>query len=605
MKSQLKIILSTILLFFISSALVTMQSCKRAVVQVPGVITKYDNSIKINATLSGIILDESGNAIKGAAVSIGSNYTISDAQGYFNFNNVSMPQHNTTVRVTKQGYFNGYKSLSVNANQRHTISLILMKKESPETFISANGATVSFAGGLSITFPSNALVNKATGVAYSGQAYVFAKTINPTTELGRMTMPGDLRGLDATNGEEKILQSFGMFVAEIFDQNGNALQVSPTTKATISLDIPSSLSAGAKASIPLWYFDEAKEMWIEEGSATKQGNKYVGDVKHFSFWNCDQPINSVYFQMTIIDQLGNPVIGYTVKLTDPTTGDSRLGYTNSAGWVGGLTPQNATLNMEVYPTSVLCPNLIPTPIYTQTVTTAVSNINLGTIVVTTSNVTTITGTIIDCANNPISNGTALIQPGYIIVNTNSSGQFSYEIPCVPTQTITVTPYDNTAGIYGNTSSGMAIVAGLNNIGNFQACGNITPFLNVTFTNTATNTIANYTFTPPSGYIVADADAIPLSYISASDSMQGNRYLHFTANDTTNGTHTIPTFVINGILNPGWNDTQFNLATASANTVTYTSFPLAPGQVIGSFSVFLTGVPSGQTYTATGNFRAQR
>ena len=41
--------------------------------------------------------------------------------------------------------------------------------------------------------------------------------------------------------------------------------------------------------MPLWYFDEQKGMWVEEGVATKQGNQYVGTVNHFTDWNCDIP----------------------------------------------------------------------------------------------------------------------------------------------------------------------------------------------------------------------------------------------------------------------------------------------------------------------------
>jgi hypothetical protein len=54
---------------------------------------------------------------------------------------------------------------------------------------------------------------------------------------------------------------------------------------------------------------------------------------------------------------------------------------------------------------------------------------------------------------------------------------------------------------------------------------------------------------------------------------------------------------------GYTDTQFTVQTVS--TATYTGFPLFPGDVLGTYTLNLVGVPSGNSYTVTGSFRAPR
>lgn len=588
------------LIAMLAIIIIGSQSCKRNYVQTPGRVTPYDNSKKVVASLSGIILDESGAPLEGASVSVGTNFANSDVNGYFTFTNISMPEHNTTVKVSKQTYFTGYRSVMISANQRHTIKMSLMKKENPQSFVAANGGAVNFNGGLSITFQANSLVSKANGAAYSGQVYVYAKVIDPTTSMGINTMPGALRGLDEANGEEKVLKSYGMLVAEMYDQNGNELQLVPTREAAIAMDVPASLQASASAKIPMWYFDDVKEIWMEEGSANLVGGKYVGTVKHFSYWNFDLQAQAIMLEMILVDGLGNPIPNAYVSLHNAANAGAH-GYSNSNGWIGGMAEANAILTLNVYLTA-LCGT--SAPIYTQTVTTQNTNINLGTITVAYPAVSNVSGVIWDCSNNPISNGTILINPGFILVNANSLGQFNYSFSCTPTTPITITAYDNASGTYGNTSSPISLATGANNLGSFAACGNTIRFLAVSMTNTFNNTTTNYTFSEPNtlpGCNVTSSN----SNIYAEDSTNLPRYLNFVADGLTSGTFPMSSLSIGGITNASWTDTQWLLSATSTNTVTYTSFPGFPNDVLGSYTATLIGQPSGNSYTITGTFRAER
>ncbi len=75
-------------------------------------------------------------------------------------------------------------------------------------------------------------------------------------------------------------------VIELEDENGVSLDILDD----IILTFHSVVGATAE-SIPLWYYDYAQGIWIEEGYATRlPDGKYEGTVSHFGTWSLSQPI---------------------------------------------------------------------------------------------------------------------------------------------------------------------------------------------------------------------------------------------------------------------------------------------------------------------------
>ena len=63
----------------------------------------------------------------------------------------------------------------------------------------------------------------------------------------------------------------------------------------------------APETIPLWHYDKTTGLWKEEGTATKNGDKYVGTVTHFSDWNCDVPEGTATIKGLVADCNNQPV----------------------------------------------------------------------------------------------------------------------------------------------------------------------------------------------------------------------------------------------------------------------------------------------------------
>lgn len=581
-------------LFLAASFLFGLQSCYKKDYTHHVDNSNYNNAATVNSSVYGIVKDESGSPIKDVVLRSGGYTAISDASGFFIFSNITTPSHNTTIVATKDSFFNGVRSLSVNENDKHFVEITMLAKGTPQVFNSQNGGTVNFSG-LSITFPTDGVVLKQGKTPYTGQVYVFAKRIDPYTDLGGTSMPGDLRAINK-NGVEKTLQSFGMFVAELYDVNGNALQIADTKDAEFSLTIPTNVVGIAPSTLPLWYFDETQGMWIEEGAGILNGNKYNGKVKHFSFWNCDVPMNAINLQMTLKDQNGNPLNGYVVKLINTVNNDTRYGTTSLSGWVGGLTYSNTILNLEVYSTGACA---VATPLYTTTITTAAANINLGVITVNLAPVAACSFNAIvhDCLGAPLSNACVYIEPLHLMLFSNALGQINYTLPCVPVSPITLKTYDLNNNVFG--TSTYTLTAGVNTLGILNACGNVTPYITINVTNTVTMATNSVTITLPNGTLNCSVQGLN-SFISGYNPQPNGESIFMQVDGASVGTFNISNATIINML--GFTDT---LNITGANTMDFIAFPPYPGDAQGTYQLNLIGSPSGDTYTATGTFRIPR
>jgi hypothetical protein len=91
-----------------------------------------------------------------------------------------------------------------------------------------------------------------------------------------------------------MFESFGFISASFFKASDPSvvLDLADGKTAQITAPIPYTLMDNAPDTIPMWYYDESTGKWMEQGTGTKVGNNYVGDVSHFTYWNFDHPHHS-------------------------------------------------------------------------------------------------------------------------------------------------------------------------------------------------------------------------------------------------------------------------------------------------------------------------
>jgi len=260
-----------------------------------------------------------------------------------------------------------------------------------------------------------------------------------------------------------------MAAVELTGASGELLQIATGQKATLTMPIPSTILSNAPATIPLWSFDEAKGLWKEEGQAIKTGSNYVGEVSHFSFWNCDVPNNYVQFNCTIKNSDGIPISQAIVKISEVgNLANARIGLTDSSGYVGGLIPANSQLLLEILP-GYFC----STPIYSQNFNSGNTNVSLGVITVNSAqSLATVSGTVTNCTGNPVTNGYIISQIGnqYFSYALSNTGSFSFSSVLCNNTTNAVLIAEDLTSLQQSAPLNQTLVSGANALGNLQACG---------------------------------------------------------------------------------------------------------------------------------------
>jgi uncharacterized protein (TIGR02145 family) len=443
-----------ILVLLFSSLVLVFNSCKKEEDTPPADNLPSSELFGSGTTVSvkGRVVDENGNAIASAVVKAGSVTTNTDAMGVFILNNVTAYQKLGCITVEKAGYFKGIRSF-VPKTGGNELQICLMTKIVSGSVNSTAGGTITIPNA-SVTLPTNGVTLNNT--AYTGTVKVAIKHFNPTSANFNDEMPGSLVGV--SDNVASSLTSYGMVGVELTDNNGQLLQIASGQTATLKFTIPATMLASAPSSIDLWSLDETNGYWKKEGVANKVNNEYVGQVSHFSFWNCDVPSNFVYINGQVINsQTQQPLSGAIVTVSSTNYG-SASDYTNNQGQYSGYVPNGVSLSITV---NVICSGS-NTVVYTGTLPAMSANTTIATIAVSLPGQTSLTGTVVGCNNQPLSNG-------YIVVNNQAfftnNGQFSASV-CG--SSCTVQAFGSNPWVSGQ-SQIVTLAGGSQAIGSLQVC----------------------------------------------------------------------------------------------------------------------------------------
>ena len=594
MKPTLRYI-AYVLLFF---ALLANYQCQKSPQDAPQPIDPLAE--KVTASIKGRVTDENNKPVNNASVVAGTTTGTTDINGFFELSNVQLAKNAGFVLVEKAGYLKGCRTIFTNSGIVNNVEIQLIPKTNRGNFAANAGGNIVIQSGTSVSFPASGVINATTNTAYTGTVNVIGAWLDPTDPKLSLIMPGNLVGLTTTN-EQKVLQTFGMIAVELEGSSGEKLNLATGKTATITMAIPVSLQASAPATIPLWFFDETKGLWKEEGSAAKQGNSYVGTVSHFSFWNCDVPNNFVNLKLTFKEPSGNPAIGYKVALKSTANNSTAYGVTDAVGSVSGAVPPSVSIEMKVY-------NKCNTLVHTQNIGPFTTNTDLGLINITTPAPASITvsGTAVKCNLSPVTNGyTDVIVDGSIYRTSINNGNFSITIErCNNATTTAQVIATDVQNLQQSSSSTLNVSAGNYSAGSISACGvSALQYINFTIGTIIHN------FTSPADSIVVyrqdtttNIQAFPKTFTDSASW----KYTSFNFSGiAAPGTYLIPasTFIVTkGNQAPplSW---QYNLT--ATTTVTITEFG-GPGQYIaGSFTGTMRESTTNVTVTGTCNFRVRR
>lgn len=362
-----------------------------------------------SGTITGKVTSVSNSPAAGVEVRAGGAVTYTNSKGEFYLPGVSSGKR-VLVTFKSNSFATTQKIADVAKGRTTYIDASMLYVGTRANLNAVSGGTV-IVSGASVLFPANALVD-SKGKPFAGTAQVKATYFDPTNPIFYGCFPGEFAGVRTDNSETSI-ESFGFINVEITN-NAEQLQLAAGKPATITMPIPAAIRAKAPATIPLWYYDETRGKWIEEGSATKQGNNYVGTVAHFSSWNCDQPTQTSYLEGHVVDANGNPLTFANVRTTGVDYTGSSSVRTDDAGYFKVPVKSSSTAKVWGSYYIVIGPEqTVATP-----ATGTVKDIGNLVVPVDTASFCTIIGRVLDNGNFPLGSM-------YVILKDENGKQIDY------------------------------------------------------------------------------------------------------------------------------------------------------------------------------------
>jgi len=560
-------------------------------------------SQKVMTNVVGRLIDEAGNPVSGATVTLESQSTTSDLLGLFLFKNISVNKGRCVLSFSKTGYINQYYGCKPSKGKTTYVKPVMLGHELTQNINSGSGGTIILPNGGSAEFPANAFVNEA-GVAYTGNVEVRLTLLNADDAEFSSKSPGrDMRATDAS-GNTRILYSYGMMNVELYGQASETLNLASGKTATLTFPVTQTQQSTAPSSIPLWYFDEETALWKEEGTALKNSSEYSAEVSHFTWWNCDYPYPLAYISGHVVSCSGSPVSNIDVYA------DYYLGYiTDNQGYYAGDAPANYgmfEMYAEDWSAGVTQYEFVPslTPGQNYTVANLVFSDNGN------SNTVAVQGQIVDCNGLP--------SDGFIVFSEPLSGFYSYQYIVGGFYSIILNNFINyDITVVNNGQYGQSTL----NLNSLFPCNELT-VPDIAVCNSISSAGSNFTTIISSPVIGTQT----LNYYvnNCLTGLTPSPYIILTATDSANNSSGILNLKINNY-QPGsyiWNSTTnglvFNatldgipvtMTSVPGGLTTVTSAPAVGGLVNVSYNgnVMISGaqLPAPLSATITGYFNVRR
>lgn len=283
------------------------------------------------STISGQVFDVDGRPLEGVTVQVREGIILKRGQkavtspgGVFSLTGI-VPAQRILLSFEKEGYTPTQGSVSLVNRvptgkkipryeyallKQATLSKTLLKSGAVQSLDASQGGTLAEAG-FKVSFAPDSLT------VVDGPAVQVVITPVDVATAAINGAPGEFAARTA-DGRLETLESFSMADFSLF-QGSRKVNLKPGATADIELLLPANTALQEDDSTPMWYFDTAKGLWLEEGVGRVAPSTSLPDrlavfatVAHFSWWNSDQVITVAEVTGRVVDRNGKLMSGVSV-----------------------------------------------------------------------------------------------------------------------------------------------------------------------------------------------------------------------------------------------------------------------------------------------------
>ena len=386
--------------------LVCASSCREELDVFEVTVDRPETKVFVESSLSGRVLDEEGNGLSGVPVSVGDNSKTTNGQGNFSFDNIIVEKSKALITAEQSTYFLGIATSDFRADAGSFVEITMVEKGEASLIKTDEANNFTVGEDLEIVVPAGMLVDENGDLA-EGEAELFSRYIDPTSDEFGNQMPGSLSTVDE-DGNEEVLETFGMMVTEFSDEEEELLIAEGETMK-VNFKIPDELLDDAPDELTIYLFDLEEEQWFPIDNCTKVGIYYECNISKPGYICIARPLRAICLSGTVFNADSTFSSYLKVQVEDLSTHYTYFGYTDLDGYFCGSVPTETEMYFSIID---LCGN----EIFGETVGPFSNHHYLGDVyldVTVNEYILNISGQIIDC-------NSALLDSGYISVSYPSN-----------------------------------------------------------------------------------------------------------------------------------------------------------------------------------------
>ena len=286
-----------------------------------------DQCIDEQTIMQGVTFGQDGKAAKFVDLFFNDKQVDrTDADGMFS---ISVPRDTKRAIVTfKDQIFKKFqeedKIFFLNEGQKAMYKVTLREKPKPLIFNASEPLDLPLGGNLDsfadLELPENSLLTE-DGSVFRGNAKVSVSVTDPRNLSDILTAPGDFTTV-SEDGQEEILETYGMIKLNMEDDNGKPLVMSRPMKVYLDPEKLNLTVSEGNASVKLYWLDrktgrwrEAGDFFLEDGSKRRRkrtnriflAGTVTPSIARESL-NFDRPHAIVGLRVTVIPEEDNVVI---------------------------------------------------------------------------------------------------------------------------------------------------------------------------------------------------------------------------------------------------------------------------------------------------------